>query len=61
MADNRRDLLEEEALLMHANGRPGKIEIRATKPLMTQRRPACASPRIRPRPMTTPPAATWWR
>jgi malate dehydrogenase (oxaloacetate-decarboxylating)(NADP+) len=37
MADNRRDLLEEEALLMHANGRPGKIEIRATKPLMTQR------------------------
>ncbi|HVR65115.1 MAG TPA: NADP-dependent malic enzyme [Verrucomicrobiae bacterium] len=36
MADNRRDLLEEEALLMHASGRPGKIEIRATKPLTTQ-------------------------
>src|SRR5215510_10314675 len=34
--DNRRDLLEEEALLMHANGRPGKIEVRATKPLTTQ-------------------------
>jgi hypothetical protein len=28
MADNRRDLLEEESLLMHASGRPGKIEIR---------------------------------
>ena len=37
MADNRRDLLEEESLLMHASGRPGKIEIRATKPLTTQR------------------------
>jgi malate dehydrogenase (oxaloacetate-decarboxylating)(NADP+) len=37
MADNRRDLLEEEALLMHASGRPGKIEVRATKPLTTQR------------------------
>ncbi len=36
MADNRRDLLEEESLLMHASGRPGKIEIRATKPLTTQ-------------------------
>jgi malate dehydrogenase (oxaloacetate-decarboxylating)(NADP+) len=29
--------LDDEALLFHANGRPGKIEIRATKPLTTQR------------------------
>ena len=28
---------DDEALLMHASGRPGKIEITATKPLMTQR------------------------
>ncbi|HKO08124.1 MAG TPA: NADP-dependent malic enzyme, partial [Alphaproteobacteria bacterium] len=28
---------DEEVLLMHASGRPGKIEIRATKPLTTQR------------------------
>jgi malate dehydrogenase (oxaloacetate-decarboxylating)(NADP+) len=28
---------DREALLMHASGRPGKIEIRATKPLITQR------------------------
>jgi len=29
--------LEQETLLMHASGRPGKIEIRPTKPLTTQR------------------------
>ncbi len=29
--------LEQETLLMHAGGRPGKIEIRPTKPLTTQR------------------------
>jgi len=28
---------DEEVLLMHASGRPGKIEIRPTKPLTTQR------------------------
>ena len=28
---------DQEALLFHAQGRPGKIEIRATKPLTTQR------------------------
>ncbi|OHC73425.1 MAG: malic enzyme [Rhodospirillales bacterium RIFCSPLOWO2_12_FULL_58_28] len=28
---------DQEALAMHAGGRPGKIEIRATKPLTTQR------------------------
>ena len=29
--------LEAEALAMHAGGRPGKISIEATKPLLTQR------------------------
>ncbi|MEX1204730.1 MAG: NADP-dependent malic enzyme [Dongiaceae bacterium] len=28
--------IDEEALLLHSSGRPGKIEIRATKPLTTQ-------------------------
>ena len=28
---------DDEALLLHSSGRPGKIEITATKPLMTQR------------------------
>ena len=31
------DILSQEALRMHASGRPGKIEIHATKPLTTQR------------------------
>ena len=30
-------ITEEDALLLHASGRPGKLEIRATKPLTTQR------------------------
>src|SRR3546814_6317978 len=29
--------LFEEALLLHSSGRPGKVEIHATKPLTTQR------------------------
>ena len=29
--------LDEEALLFHSSGRPGKIEVRASKPLTTQR------------------------
>ncbi len=29
--------LERETLLMHASGRPGKIEVVPTKPLTTQR------------------------
>ena len=39
MVDFRPDSrkLDEDALLMHASGRPGKLEIRATKPLTTQR------------------------
>ena len=28
--------LERESLIMHASGRPGKIEINPTKPLTTQ-------------------------
>ena len=30
-------LIGQESLLMHASGRPGKLEIMATKPLTTQR------------------------
>ncbi|MBT7942651.1 MAG: NADP-dependent malic enzyme [Alphaproteobacteria bacterium] len=37
MNDRANKLLDEEALRMHARGRPGKVEIRATKPLTTQR------------------------
>ena len=36
MMDNNR-ITDEEALLFHSSGRPGKIEISATKPLTTQR------------------------
>ncbi|MGH6931438.1 MAG: NADP-dependent malic enzyme [Dongiaceae bacterium] len=36
MAEHKKTLLDEEALLLHASGRPGKLEIRATKPLTTQ-------------------------
>ncbi|MBL4692906.1 MAG: NADP-dependent malic enzyme [Magnetovibrio sp.] len=35
-AKDKRSALDKEALLMHAQGRPGKVEIRATKPLTTQ-------------------------
>jgi len=37
MDDQKNRVTEREALLMHASGRPGKLEIRATKPLTTQR------------------------
>ena len=37
MADTTRRVTEEEALLLHASGRPGKLEITPTKPLTTQR------------------------
>ncbi|MEE9209540.1 MAG: NADP-dependent malic enzyme, partial [Kiloniellales bacterium] len=36
MADDKSQAIEREALEMHARGRPGKLEIRATKPLTTQ-------------------------
>lgn len=37
MSDDTKSTLDQEALDMHAQGRPGKIEIRPTKPLTTQR------------------------
>ncbi|MBT5014386.1 MAG: NADP-dependent malic enzyme, partial [Rhodospirillaceae bacterium] len=39
MSDNPHDnaITDEEALRFHAEGRPGKLEIQATKPLTTQR------------------------
>ena len=37
MSDHNTKVSDEEALLMHASGRPGKIEIVPTKPLTTQR------------------------
>jgi malate dehydrogenase (oxaloacetate-decarboxylating)(NADP+) len=35
--ESTRNSLEEDALIMHASGRPGKLEIAPTKPLITQR------------------------
>ncbi|MGB0695668.1 MAG: NADP-dependent malic enzyme [Rhodospirillaceae bacterium] len=37
MADETNPNIDQEALLMHASGRPGKIEVSPTKPLLTQR------------------------
>ncbi|HYD32531.1 MAG TPA: malic enzyme-like NAD(P)-binding protein, partial [Azospirillaceae bacterium] len=37
MADTRKRVTDEEALLLHSSGRPGKLEITPTKPLTTQR------------------------
>jgi len=37
MAEHTMSNLDREALLMHASGKPGKIEIMPTKPLTTQR------------------------
>ena len=37
MADERSRITEKEALALHAHGRPGKLEIKPTKPLTTQR------------------------
>jgi malate dehydrogenase (oxaloacetate-decarboxylating)(NADP+) len=37
MADNRPHLTDDEALRFHSEGRPGKLEIVATKPMRTQR------------------------
>ena len=34
---DRTKITDEEALELHSSGRPGKLEIQATKPLMTQR------------------------
>ena len=35
--ETKRSSLEEDSLIMHASGRPGKLEIAPTKPLITQR------------------------
>ena len=63
--------LDGDSLVMHRTGRPGKIEIIATKPLVTQRDLALAYSPGRRRalpgdrqgsrrpPTTTPSAATW--
>ncbi|MDE1149247.1 MAG: NADP-dependent malic enzyme [Azospirillaceae bacterium] len=37
MADTDKRVTDAEALLLHSSGRPGKLEITATKPLTTQR------------------------
>ncbi|MCW9034359.1 MAG: NADP-dependent malic enzyme [Rhodospirillales bacterium] len=37
MTNGSKESFDREALLMHASGRPGKIEITATKPMNTQR------------------------
>ncbi|EWY37294.1 malic enzyme [Skermanella stibiiresistens SB22] len=37
MADQEKRVTDEEALLLHSSGRPGKLEIAPTKPLTTQR------------------------
>ncbi len=60
----------EEALALHASGRPGKLETRISKPLTTARdlslaySPGVAEPCLRiaatrRSPTNTPPAATW--
>ncbi len=37
MSKKRRQFTDEEALLFHSQGKPGKLEINATKPMATQR------------------------
>ena len=37
MDDKKHNITDAEALKFHARGRPGKLEIRATKPLTSQR------------------------
>ncbi|MAB15208.1 MAG: NADP-dependent malic enzyme, partial [Parvibaculum sp.] len=37
MSKKRRQFTDEEALLFHSEGKPGKLEIHATKPMATQR------------------------
>ena len=50
----------EEALAMHREGRPGKLEIRLTKPLITARSPACKSIATRALLMITRQRAISW-
>ena len=69
---NRPTFTDQEALLFHSQGRPGKLEVVATKPMATQRdlslaySPGVAVPVLAiaedpDAPTTTPPRATWWR
>ena len=37
MSQDVNRITEREALLLHSSGRPGKLEVTATKPLATQR------------------------
>jgi malate dehydrogenase (oxaloacetate-decarboxylating)(NADP+) len=68
MTENRPRVDDEEALDFHRNPKPGKIALRATKPMATQRdlvlaySPGVAAPvkaiaEISTRPMTTRPRA----
>ncbi len=60
----RRQFTDEEALLFHSQGKPGKLEINATKPMATQRdlslaySPGVAAPVAAPSPKTPTLAAT---
>ena len=74
MSDESNAQLDREALLFHSEGRPGKIEIIASKPMATQRDLAlayspgvaapvhCASRKIEGNGLRLyRQAATWWR
>jgi len=37
MTDSNDKITDAEALAFHSEGKPGKIEINSTKPLLTQR------------------------
>ena len=43
MSESNVKYTEAEALEFHSRGRPGKIEIVATKPMATQNQPICMS------------------
>jgi hypothetical protein len=53
MSESNVKFTRDEALDFHSRGRPGKIEIIASKPMR--------SPPIRAVPTTSPPRAIWLR
>jgi malic enzyme len=61
---SRPTFTDQQALQFHSVGRPGKLEVIATKPMATQRdlslaySPGVAVPVLAIAPMTTPPKAT---
>ena len=67
MASEDDSVLDQEALAFHAQGRPGKIEITPTKPLVTQRdlslaySPGVAAPCLAIQKDPAPSAAIWSR